>query len=228
MEPGRPLCDPRPRRRSPRAASTRAEVLEILARAYARQIFVDGLFHADPHPGNLFVLDEPEAAERPARAVRRLRAQQRLAPELARELRLGMLALLARDLDAFVAGMQRMDMIAPGAEPRVRAAVGVDVRAAPRRLRPAPLALGSGRMLALKDEAKALLYETPGLALPSDLLLYAKTLSYLFALGARARARSGPDAAHACRGCCASSRARGRACLHAQRFGDRVAAPAAG
>ena len=37
-------------------------------------------------------------------------------------------------------------------------------------------------MLALKDEAKRLLYETPGLTLPSDLLLYAKTLSYLFAL----------------------------------------------
>ena len=37
-------------------------VLEILARAYAKQVFVDGLFHADPHPGNLFVLDEPGAA----------------------------------------------------------------------------------------------------------------------------------------------------------------------
>ncbi len=34
----------------------------------------------------------------------------------------------------------------------------------------------------LKDEAKGLLQETPGLQLPNDLLLYAKTLSYLFAL----------------------------------------------
>ena len=38
-------------------------------------------------------------------------------------------------------------------------------------------------MLSLKDEAKALLQETPGLQLPNDLLLFAKTLSYLFALG---------------------------------------------
>ena len=37
---------------SPRA------VLEILARAYAKQIFVDGFFHADPHSGNLFILDK--------------------------------------------------------------------------------------------------------------------------------------------------------------------------
>ena len=47
----------------------------------------------------------------------------------------------------------------------------------------APLALGASRVLALKDEAKVLLQETPGLNLPNDLLLYAKTLSYLFALG---------------------------------------------
>ena len=35
------------------------------------------------------------------------------------------------------------------------------------------------------DEAKRLLEETSGLQLPNDLLLYAKTLSYLFALGQR-------------------------------------------
>jgi predicted unusual protein kinase regulating ubiquinone biosynthesis (AarF/ABC1/UbiB family) len=39
-------------------------------------------------------------------------------------------------------------------------------------------------VLSLKDEAKRLLQETPGLQLPNDLLLFAKTLSYLFALGA--------------------------------------------
>jgi predicted unusual protein kinase regulating ubiquinone biosynthesis (AarF/ABC1/UbiB family) len=43
---------------------------------------------------------------------------------------------------------------------------------------------GSGsQVLSLKDEAKRLLEQTPGLQLPDDLLLYAKTLSYLFALG---------------------------------------------
>jgi predicted unusual protein kinase regulating ubiquinone biosynthesis (AarF/ABC1/UbiB family) len=48
----------------------------------------------------------------------------------------------------------------------------------------APLGLAGGQVLALKDEAKALLERTPGLQLPNDLLLYAKTLSYLFGLGA--------------------------------------------
>jgi predicted unusual protein kinase regulating ubiquinone biosynthesis (AarF/ABC1/UbiB family) len=38
-------------------------------------------------------------------------------------------------------------------------------------------------LLGLKDEAKELLRVTPGLQLPNDLLLYARTLTYLFALG---------------------------------------------
>jgi len=159
-----------------------ARVLEVIARAYARQIFQDGLFHADPHPGNLFVIDEPEARVRPRVLFVDFGLSKRLAPALAKELRLGMLALLARDLDGFVAGMQRLGTIAPGAEPGVRAAVA-SVFERLTGSSGGPLGLASDRVLALKDEAKQLLYQTPGLALPSDLLLYAKTLSYLFALG---------------------------------------------
>ena len=44
--------------------------------------------------------------------------------------------------------------------------------------------VGQFAFIPLKDQAKALLQETEGLQLPNDLLLYAKTLSYLFALGA--------------------------------------------
>ena len=157
------------------------EVLEILARGYAKQIFVDGLFHADPHPGNLFVLDEPEAASRPRVLFVDFGLSRRLAPELRRELRRGLLAVLQGDVPAFLAGMDRMGMVAPGAQ----AAVETAVRAMFERLRGegAPLGLGGERVLALKDEAKRLLQETQGLQLPNDLLLYARTLSYLFALG---------------------------------------------
>lgn len=161
-----------------------AAVLEVLARAYAKQVFVDGLFHADPHPGNLFVIDEPTAAERPRVLFVDFGLSKRLAPMLRRELRLGIYAVLQRDLDGFVAGMSRMGMIAPGAEAQVRAAVARMFE----RMAGAggsPLGLSGAGILALKDEAKALLQETPGLQLPNDLLLYAKTLSYLFALGDR-------------------------------------------
>jgi ubiquinone biosynthesis protein len=159
-----------------------AEVLEILARAYAQQVFVDGLFHADPHPGNLFVIDEPEAARRPRVLFVDFGLSKRLEPELRREMRLAIYALLQADPQRFLAGMERTGMIAPGARPQVEAAVTRMLG----RLRgegAGSLQLGGRRVLALKDEAKVLLRETPGLQLPNDLLLYAKTLSYLFALG---------------------------------------------
>ena len=158
-----------------------ARVLETILRAYARQIFEDGLFHADPHPGNLYVIDEPGAERAPRVLFLDFGLSKRLTPQLARELRLGILALLGRDLDAFVAGMRRIGAVAEGAEPRVREAVAEGFARLGGEAGGA-LALSGARVLSLKDQAKQLLYETPGLSLPSDLLLYAKTLSYLFAL----------------------------------------------
>ena len=171
-----------------------AEVLEIVVRAYARQIFLDGVFHADPHAGNLFVIDEPGAAANPRVLFVDFGLSQQLSPELRRELRAGILALLNGKLDAFLEGMQRMGMIAPGAEPAVRDAVSA-MFARIRGEASSALALSGERVLALKDEAQALLFATPGLALPADLLLYAKTVTYLFALGRAARARSRRDEA---------------------------------
>ena len=158
------------------------ELLTVLARAYASQIFVDGLFHADPHPGNLFVLNEPTAATAPRLLFVDFGLSRRLDPTLRHELRQGLYALLKRDLDAFLAGMDRMGMIAPGAHAGVRRALErMFERIA---VGGGAFALASGEVLSLKDAAKQLIQETPGLTLPTDLLLYAKTLSYVFSLGA--------------------------------------------
>jgi predicted unusual protein kinase regulating ubiquinone biosynthesis (AarF/ABC1/UbiB family) len=157
------------------------ELVTVLGRAYARQVFVDGLFHADPHPGNLFVIDEPDAAVRPRLLFVDFGLSKRLDPALRREMRLGVHALLRQDVDGFLDGMERVGMIAPGAREGVRRAV--EEMFARIRSEGAPLGLGGGQVLALKDEAKRLLGDTPGLQLPNDLLLWAKTLSYLFALG---------------------------------------------
>jgi ubiquinone biosynthesis protein len=157
-------------------------VLEILARAYAKQVFADGLFHADPHPGNLFVLDEPTAAQQPRVLFIDFGLCRRLDPVLRNEMRRGIHALIQRDSDGFVDGMDRMGMIAPGARDGVSRAVGEMFE----RLGAAGGGLDArgSRVLALKDEAKGLLQRTDGLQLPMDLLFYAKTVSYVFALGA--------------------------------------------
>ena len=163
---------------SPRA------ILEILARAYAKQIFVDGLFHADPHSGNLFILDEPDAAEHPCVLFVDFGLHRRLSVELRRSLRLGIYALLQRNLDEFIGRMNELDMISESAQPTVRSAVKkMFTQIDEKSDSDSPLAVSGNRVLDLKDEAKILLQKTPGLQLPNDLLLYARTLSYLFALG---------------------------------------------
>ncbi|MBI5351313.1 MAG: AarF/ABC1/UbiB kinase family protein [Chloroflexi bacterium] len=45
------------------AGISRAEVAEKLLQTYLKQIFEDGFFHADPHPGNLFILPLSEKNE---------------------------------------------------------------------------------------------------------------------------------------------------------------------
>jgi ubiquinone biosynthesis protein len=161
-----------------------AAVLEVLVRAYAKQIFVDGLFHADPHPGNLFVLDEPDAPVRPRLLFVDFGLSQRLDPALRRELRQGIYALLQRDPAAFVERMEAMGMISTGAETGVRAAVeAMFERMAGAGPGASPLAAAGSRIPRLKDAAKELLQTTPGIQLPQELLLYARTLAYLFALG---------------------------------------------
>jgi predicted unusual protein kinase regulating ubiquinone biosynthesis (AarF/ABC1/UbiB family) len=157
-----------------------AAVLESIGRAYAKQVFVDGLFHADPHPGNLFVVDEPTARDHPRLLFVDFGLSRRLDTELRDEMRRAIHALIQRDLDGFIDGMQRMGMIAPGAEPAVRSAV---VHMFDRFSASGALQIAGSQVLGLKDEAKALLQQTEGLQLPNDLLLYAKTLSYVFALG---------------------------------------------
>ncbi len=177
--PAIPILD---RDRQKRAGIEPAAVLHVLARAYAKQVFVDGLFHADPHPGNLFVVDEPEASRKPRVLFVDFGLCKRLAPDLQREMRVGIFALLQNDLEAFIGAMQRMEMVEPGAEASVRTALSAMFERV--RSDGSPLAMQGQQILALKDVAKQLLLDTEGIALPIDLLLYAKTLSYLFGLGA--------------------------------------------
>lgn len=42
-----------------------AELAGVLTRAYLKQICVDGIWHSDPHPGNVFVRDNPDVENAP-------------------------------------------------------------------------------------------------------------------------------------------------------------------
>ena len=43
-------------------AAQRSELTTILFRAFFKQVYVDGFFHADPHPGNIFYLQDGRLA----------------------------------------------------------------------------------------------------------------------------------------------------------------------
>lgn len=45
------------------AGIDRGEVAQVLFKTYLKQIFEDGFFHADPHPGNLFITPRPNGED---------------------------------------------------------------------------------------------------------------------------------------------------------------------
>jgi ubiquinone biosynthesis protein len=58
---GRPILEARlPQNQD--EATQRSEITTILFRAFFQQVYVDGFFHADPHPGNIFYLEDGRVA----------------------------------------------------------------------------------------------------------------------------------------------------------------------
>ena len=91
-------------------------VADELARATFQQIFVAGFFHADPHPGNIFVT--PDAGG--AAGWRLTFVDFGMMGEIDDRLRAGLrdfiLAVVARDGRALVASLERLGVLLPGAD----------------------------------------------------------------------------------------------------------------
>jgi len=92
-------------------------VAQELARVTFQQIFVAGFFHADPHPGNIFVTPGPHGA---ADAWRLTFVDFGMMGEIDDTLRSGLrefiLAVVARDGRALVASLERLGVLLPGAD----------------------------------------------------------------------------------------------------------------
>lgn len=94
-----------------------AAVAQELARATFQQIFVAGFFHADPHPGNIFVTPGPRGA---GRSWRLTFVDFGMMGEISDSLRAGLrdfiLAVVARDGRALVASLERLGVLLPSAD----------------------------------------------------------------------------------------------------------------
>jgi len=103
------------------AGIRRAAVARRLYQAYLRQVFYDGFFHADPHPGNLFV--EPLDGEAPPEGGRPFRLifvdfgmVGRISPEARRWLREAAIGLGTRDARRIVRAMHALGFLLPEAD----------------------------------------------------------------------------------------------------------------
>lgn len=89
------------------AGINRTEVARILVQSYYKQLLIDGLFHADPHPGNFLVRPGPEIVFLDFGAVEPVRDT----------LRRGMIIMLegiiGQDDDKALEGIETMGFVAP-------------------------------------------------------------------------------------------------------------------
>jgi predicted unusual protein kinase regulating ubiquinone biosynthesis (AarF/ABC1/UbiB family) len=109
------------------AGIDRAEVAARLNRAFLKQFFLDGFFHADPHPGNLFV--RPEGPPPPQTNGVRPGAPFTLIildcgmvgflrPGTMEIIRQGVVGMATNDAERVVATLDRLGMILPGIDRR--------------------------------------------------------------------------------------------------------------
>jgi predicted unusual protein kinase regulating ubiquinone biosynthesis (AarF/ABC1/UbiB family) len=101
------------------AGIDRGEVAKVLLDTYLKQIFEDGFFHADPHPGNLFVTPIPATEARKA-SWRLTFVDFGMVGTVPENISAGLRQLLigvgTRDASKVVAAFQTLDVLLPGAD----------------------------------------------------------------------------------------------------------------
>ncbi len=104
------------------AGVRRSEVASRLLKTYLKQIFEDGFFHADPHPGNLFVRPlTPLRGDHDENTPWELTFVDfgmvgRLPPALRQGLRELVIGVGMRDTQRVIRAYQMMDILLPGAD----------------------------------------------------------------------------------------------------------------
>jgi predicted unusual protein kinase regulating ubiquinone biosynthesis (AarF/ABC1/UbiB family) len=143
------------------------EVMEL----YARMMLVHGLFHADPHPGNMHVAADGRIILLDFGMV------VRVPLELRRQLVAAIFAAIRRDPDALAESFYALGLVITGADPTVI-----------RRLAATLLSVASlrtttrERVELLADDVLAELFDWP-IVLPSHLVYFARTASLIEGLG---------------------------------------------
>jgi len=163
------------------AGIDRAEVAEKLLDVYLKQVFEDGFFHADPHPGNLFVL--PASARGRPGGWKLVFVDFGMTGTLSAEafsgLREVLLAVGTRDASRLVRAFQRLQVLLPGADLDLleRACKRVFDTLWGKSTREM-MRMSTAEFSAFAEEFGDLLYEMP-FQIPENLILLGRCVSIL-------------------------------------------------
>jgi predicted unusual protein kinase regulating ubiquinone biosynthesis (AarF/ABC1/UbiB family) len=158
------------------AGIDRAAVADRLFRTYLRQIFVEGFFHADPHPGNLFV--QPTDGDWRLTFVD-FGMVGRLTAEAKGGLRELAIGIGTRDPDRLIRAYQQLGMLLPGADlDRIRQAEKAVLAQIWGKSMRDLVRAHPAQMREFTREFRDLIYEMP-FQVPSDLLFLGRCLGIL-------------------------------------------------
>jgi predicted unusual protein kinase regulating ubiquinone biosynthesis (AarF/ABC1/UbiB family) len=164
------------------AGIDRAEVAERLFKTYLRQIFEDGFFHADPHPGNLFVerVTPPGGGEPSWRLTFvDFGMVGRVPPNLRAGLREMVIGVGTRDAARLVRASQIMGLLLPGADlDRLEQAQAQMFERFWGKTMNELRQIDMREMRDFTREFRDLLYEMP-FQVPEDLILLGRTVAIL-------------------------------------------------
>lgn len=174
------------------AGISRTAVAERLFDLYLRQIFEDGFFHADPHPGNLFVQPMPDRAQEVSGAVQQdpnwklvfvdFGMVGRVPANLQEGLRELLIAMATREPARMVHAFQLLGVLLPGANLELieRAESMAFEQLWGKNMRELQQ-FDPRQMRALMLEFRELIYDMP-FQMPEDLILLGRTIGILAGL----------------------------------------------
>ena len=161
------------------AGVDRKEVAKRVFEVYLRQIFEDGFFHADPHPGNLFVEPLPESDGEWLLTFVDFGMVGRVPPNARAGLRELAIALATKDAERLVKSYQLLDVLLPSADLELLAKAEAMVfdrfwGMSMDELRE----IGLQEMHEFAGEFRELIYEMP-FQVPQDLIFLGRTVAIL-------------------------------------------------
>jgi len=171
-----------------KAGIDRGTVAQCLFETYLQQVFIDGFFHADPHPGNLFVrpLGDPLPRGDLSREFQLVFVDfgmvGHLTPQVMDQLRESVIGLAARDVHRIIESWERLGFFLPGTDLRPIEAAAEKVFNRFYGLSMGELARIDHREFAdLALEFRDLIFQMP-LQLPQDFIFMGRMLGILSGL----------------------------------------------